>query len=144
MLCKRGVQRAFFPIHGITHTVNNLNHITTALSDRRTAFRLTTHPVSILLDLQLNMLPGQRAIIVFFDHGLCLRTHPAAPFSYSFLGNSRHTCISTVFYSTTQTFSLTIRRLPHFNGQNARTVRAVGRGRRSSIIFRIFFSRSFS
>ncbi|MCI5219566.1 MAG: hypothetical protein D3914_10360 [Candidatus Electrothrix sp. LOE2] len=28
-----GVQRTFFPINGITHTVNNPHYVTTALSD---------------------------------------------------------------------------------------------------------------
>lgn len=96
MLCKGGVQRAFFPIYGITHSVNNLNYIATALSDTGTAFRLTAHLVNPLLHLQLDMLPGQRAIVLFFNHGLCIRTHFAAPFRYHFFGTSRHTCISTV------------------------------------------------
>ncbi len=33
MFCEGGVQRTFFPINCIAHAVNNLHHVTTALSD---------------------------------------------------------------------------------------------------------------
>jgi len=84
MLCKGGVQRAFFPIYGITHSVNDLDHIATTLSNAGTAFRLTAQLVSILLHLQLDVLLGQRAIVLLFDHRLCTSTHITTPFSHYF------------------------------------------------------------
>ena len=84
MLCEGGVQRTFFPINRVAHTVNNLHHVTAALSNIGAALRLFVHLLSILLHLQLNMLMGQRAIVLFLNHGLCLCTHFATPFRYYF------------------------------------------------------------
>ena len=102
MLCKGGVQRTFSPVNGITHAVNNANHITTTLANTWATFRLLAHFLVILFYLQLNMLMRQRAVVFFLDYSLCICIHIAAPFNP--LVSENRITIFHYFYLTTQPF----------------------------------------